>query len=226
MPDQASSSIYIQFIDGESRVHNGNTYNKSTTEHDILQQGERLTRSLDNHIFQREKHLYQERQERHKLLFNSLAFDRIYSRQQNLREPSPNTCKWILDTKEYQAWIDPSESHEHHGFFWIKGKPGVGKSIIMNYLLTASIDTMPGARPISFFFNARGGELERSISGLYRSLVLQIMTIFPQCQRHLHRSQLHGSRIYPTAWLANTKPQKSVVTSYWQDRDSQTCFLY
>ncbi|KAI1443347.1 hypothetical protein F5Y02DRAFT_393409 [Annulohypoxylon stygium] len=85
---------------------------------------------------------------------------------------------------------------------------------------------MPGARPISFFFNARGGELERSISGLYRSLVLQIMTIFPQCQRHLHRSQLHGSRIYPTAWLANTKPQKSVVTCYWQDRDSQTCFLY
>ncbi|KAH6950848.1 Pfs, NACHT and ankyrin domain protein [Fusarium avenaceum] len=66
-------------------------------------------------------------------------------------------------------------------------KPGAGKSIIMKfiYMKTKKTDIMKQALTISFFFNARGGLLEKSLSGMYQSLLLQLFEGFPDLQHVL-----------------------------------------
>ncbi|KAJ1334032.1 ankyrin repeat domain-containing protein 50 [Microdochium nivale] len=46
---------------------------------------------------------------------------------------------------------------------------------------------------ISFFFNARGEKMEKTVQGLYQSLLLQILTQFPHIQCILHSSQSGGA---------------------------------
>lgn len=42
--------------------------------------------------------------------------------------------------------------------------------------------TMKGAVIISFFFNARGGHLEKSTLGMYQSLLVQLLEKIPELQ--------------------------------------------
>jgi hypothetical protein len=74
---------------------------------------------------------------------------------------------------------------ENHGFMWVKGKPGAGKSILMKFLFLeaeSSTESDPNRIVISFFFNARGDRLETSTIGLYRSLLIQILEKAPDLQ--------------------------------------------
>ncbi|KAH7123077.1 hypothetical protein EDB81DRAFT_731796 [Dactylonectria macrodidyma] len=59
---------------------------------------------------------------------------------------------------------------ENHGFLWIRGKLGAGKSTIMSFAYKEATKHNQSI-VISFFFNARGGSLERSTTGMYRSLL-------------------------------------------------------
>ncbi|KAI1654297.1 hypothetical protein F4813DRAFT_211893 [Daldinia decipiens] len=164
MSGQAESSVQFQFISGNSRVHNGHTFSQPTDEQNSARLNQPVGKLPD-------------------LLYKSLRFDQIHARRQTLRSPSPDTCSWILDTHEFKAWVNPDEISYHHGLLWIKGKPGAGKSILMNYLLGESKTQMPDFNVISFFFNARGHELERTAKGLYQSLLWQIMETFPDTKR-------------------------------------------
>lgn len=71
---------------------------------------------------------------------------------------------------DYLDWLDPEKAVEYHGFLWIRGKPGAGKSTIMNFAYTEAIKEQAGI-VISFFFNIRGDVLERSTTRIYRSLL-------------------------------------------------------
>ncbi|KAL9002530.1 MAG: hypothetical protein Q9188_004542 [Gyalolechia gomerana] len=84
--------------------------------------------------------------------------------------------------KEYQDWFDASKIIGHHGLFWIKGKPGCGKSTLLKFAVQNARRTRKEAEVISFFFNARGDDLERSTLGMYRSLLLQLLRAFPDLQ--------------------------------------------
>jgi ABC-type ATPase involved in cell division len=56
---------------------------------------------------------------------------------------------------------------EHHGFLWIKGKAGAGKSTLMKYLYdNAEKNWIAGQIVVSFFSNARGAPVERSLEGM------------------------------------------------------------
>ncbi|KAI1384544.1 uncharacterized protein F4822DRAFT_366503 [Hypoxylon trugodes] len=160
-------SIHKQNIDGNARVHNGDTYIWTGDEFDVYRKDrprDRLTDDRGQFITR---------------ILGTLSFDQMHTRQQNLQQPTPKTCRWILETPTYRTWVDPGKFHIHKGFFWIRGKPGVGKSILTNYMLTNSVKQMPRAKPISFFFNARGHEYERALSGLYRSMLFQLLSAFP-----------------------------------------------
>ncbi|OBT42034.1 hypothetical protein VE00_07424 [Pseudogymnoascus sp. WSF 3629] len=114
-----------------------------------------------------------------KAIRDSLKFDRMQERFSSVRKASLMTCNWILADPEYQRWLDHSRVSEHYGFLWIKGKPGSGKSTIMKHAVYAAMDTKPPVTVITFFFNARGTLLEKSIIGMYRSLLLQILEAIP-----------------------------------------------
>jgi ankyrin repeat protein len=110
-------------------------------------------------------------------LLNLLYFEQIDDRLMSLQKAHSTTCKWFLYKEQYRAWINAENLSEHHGFLWIKGKPGAGKSILMKFLdskAKTSAKSDKGALVVSFFFNARGDYLEKSTTGLYRSLLWQI----------------------------------------------------
>jgi ankyrin repeat protein len=111
-----------------------------------------------------------------------LYFDQIDARHDNIKKAHAKTCKWLTGNPEYKAWLDPSRLSEHHGFLWIKGKPGSGKSTLMKFALAQLKRTYKNRTILNFFFNARGEELEKSTKGLYRSLLLQLLEQCPELQ--------------------------------------------
>ncbi|PSN73262.1 ankyrin [Corynespora cassiicola Philippines] len=115
-------------------------------------------------------------------LLGSLKFDQIDARQLTIKNAHAKTCKWLLKTNEYVDWINPREVQNHHGFLWIKGKPGTGKSTLMKFALANARRTLKKSTIISFFFNARGEELEKCTLGTYRSLLVQLLERHPSLQ--------------------------------------------
>ncbi|KAL6894722.1 hypothetical protein GGI43DRAFT_424618 [Trichoderma evansii] len=123
-------------------------------------------------------------QDRRQLLLNSLKFEQIDARKTSIELAHAKTCHWFLKHPDFQAWLDPLKLSRHHGFLWIRGKPGAGKSTIMKfiYMKMKKKDIRQQAITASFFFNARGEYLEKSVSGMYRSLLLQLLEGFPDLQ--------------------------------------------
>lgn len=85
------------------------------------------------------------------------------------------TCKWLLKHPDYLKWLDPAAFYEHHGFLWIKGKAGAGKSTLMKSAMINARKTMRDCTTIAFFFYTRGEEIQKSTIGTYRSLLLQLL---------------------------------------------------
>ncbi len=92
----------------------------------------------------------------------SLQFEQIHSRRATIKEAYKRTCYWLVDHPGYNTWLDPAQYPRHRGFFWISGKPGAGKSTLMKFILkrAESMQSVNTATA-SFFFNARGHELEK-----------------------------------------------------------------
>ncbi|RYP49583.1 hypothetical protein DL768_004704 [Monosporascus sp. mg162] len=117
-----------------------------------------------------------------RMLIESLRFDQMDARQMSVKTALRKTCKWLLKRPEYLDWLDMKKVDQHYGFLWIKGKPGTGKSTLMKFALRNSQKTMKDQLIISFFFNARGASLEKSTTGMYRSLLLQLLEKLPELQ--------------------------------------------
>ena len=110
-------------------------------------------------------------------ILEALNFDEAESRRDTVKNAHSQTCRWILDRPEYTQWLDPDKFYEHHGLFWIKGKPATGKSTIMKYAFEqAKKQRSDSQLVISFFFNARGHDLEKTTLGMYRSLLFQLLS--------------------------------------------------
>ncbi|XPT03452.1 hypothetical protein M3J09_012545 [Ascochyta lentis] len=111
---------------------------------------------------------------------DSLHFKQRDARLLTLKQAQAKTCRWLLKNAQYSDWMHVDKLKQHRGFFWIKGKPGSGKSIMMKFLFSQAKRTMKKCLVLSFFFNARGDDLEKSTTGLYRALLLQLLDHAPQ----------------------------------------------
>ncbi|KAK4945477.1 hypothetical protein LTR10_015373 [Elasticomyces elasticus] len=127
---------------------------------------------------QKEKERLQKQQEWY---LKSLRFDQLDTRHGTIRPALAETCRWLLEKPEYQSWLAAEKQSQHQllSFFWIKGKPGAGKSTIMKFSLANIKHHTPNTVTISFFFHARGNSLERTTLGMYRSLLSQLFESIP-----------------------------------------------
>ncbi|GIK07769.1 hypothetical protein Aspvir_003437 [Aspergillus viridinutans] len=119
-------------------------------------------------------------EEHKRMLLDSLKFDQIDARQMTIKKAHAKTCRWLLSKPEYLDWLDNTKLGEHHGFLWMKGKPGTGKSTIMKFALANARKTMKDRIIMSFFFNARGEDLEKSTVGMYRALLSEVLERVPE----------------------------------------------
>ncbi|KAM0520713.1 hypothetical protein ACHAPE_003111 [Trichoderma viride] len=128
------------------------------------------------------------------IMLKSLYFEQIGARHLTIRNAHAKTCKWLLENQAYLDWLDPSNLESHHGFLWIKGKAGIGKSTLMKFALTNAQKKMKDKKIISFYFNARGEDLEKCTTGMYRSLLLQLFEALPKLQNIINSFPLAATR--------------------------------
>lgn len=106
----------------------------------------------------------------------SLLFPTMDSRQQQLESPAHDTCSWLFEHQLYQNWWHELDVDKHYGLLWIKGKPGAGKSVLMREMLRRASEANSDYWVASFFFNAKGEDMEHSWLGSLRSLLYQILS--------------------------------------------------
>ena len=151
--------------------------------------------------------------EYYKRILESLYFPDIHARQEGINEAHKQTFEWIFDKpgNEVRPWdhfIDWLE--EGCGTYWISGKAGSGKSTLMNFICQdsrtdAALKIWSGTNEVfkpSFFFWSPGSQLQKSLAGLLRSLIYQIVEKFPDLMPVLAKSMgpsQHGFHQLP-AW--------------------------
>lgn len=121
---------------------------------------------------------------------DNLSYPEEDNRLLAIPEPHSDTLQWVWDNqKEFKTWL-----HHGHGVFWLHGKPGSGKSTLMKYLSQSlqSNSKQVGEWTVfvHFYFNNQGSDLEKSMEGMLRSSLLQILqqapSLFVQIQ-HVYR---------------------------------------
>ncbi|KAJ8133100.1 hypothetical protein O1611_g522 [Lasiodiplodia mahajangana] len=115
------------------------------------------------------------------VLMGSLSFPGSRPRETESWRGEDGTCEWILHHCRYAAWLDLESRAQNHGLLWVRGKPGAGKSTLTKFV-HHKLRSTGTYEVISFFFNARGAILERSIEGMYRSILDQLLHSFPDLQ--------------------------------------------
>ena len=162
-------------------------------------------------------------QKHRKHIMDSLHVDGSEVRQVIIKDAHVETCEWLLHQSEYRDWLDDSKFSRNHGFLWIKGKPGTGKSTLMKFTLAHIERTMSSdIVRISFFFNARGHAIERSTIGAYKSLLFQLLEKLPRLQHLLDALSLPAA---PNEW--NPEVLKATFRSAVEDLKCRhlVCFV-
>jgi hypothetical protein len=164
-------------------------------------------------------------------------------RREDVEKAHKNTFQWIFDghqadaeyTARSQQLLTPGSTppenssfvtwlREETGIFWIYGKPGAGKSTLMKCLiddprLEEHARVWAGSYELSissFYFWKLGSKLQKSISGLYRALLWQILNE----DRSLAQRAFPGWRTSPNAAGLGPKSFKAAL-----DRLMEACSL-
>lgn len=167
------------------RSHHGHRF------HDIINQGHARTQHGDMYIENQtvynswEQASSEGKDDKRLDILEALELDHMDTRLLGVAAAYGQTCRWLFDTDEYVGWRNSSETDSRQRFLWIKGKPGAGKSTLMKLAFEEASEHFPRSIVASFFFNARGHGAAKTIEGMYRSLLHQILTKLPRLPSRL-----------------------------------------
>lgn len=188
-------------------------------------------------------------------LIDSLLFDGMWQRHESIVAAYPGTCQWILGDQDarlqssssnfdcydeiakydFSLWLEGSGN-----FYWICGTAGSGKSTLVSFITSHETHVRHKlalwARDsdlivASFFFWRYGDFLQKSINGMLRALIVQILQqkpslaelvsrSIPQLQPSLCRTY-HTSKIQP--WSNSTL--KSLLLELLRHSTAKVCFF-
>ena len=128
----------------------------------------------------------QEQTIRYERFIDSLRFDDIHVRENEVSKSHSKTFGWVYDDHvEYpwdnlKAWLESGQS-----IYWINGKAGSGKSTFMKFLVndertSKALDIWSGGQAcmiLTFYFWLSGTKFQRSMKGFLCSLIYQIVSI-------------------------------------------------
>jgi hypothetical protein len=107
-----------------------------------------------------------------------LHYPEMFNRQSNIALADPATLSWLEDdNRPLNRWVLSDT-----GVFWIQGKPGSGKSTMKRFadhLSTSANLFVRRHRVVPFYFNGLGSQLEKSMEGLLRSILYQMISWDP-----------------------------------------------
>jgi ppGpp synthetase/RelA/SpoT-type nucleotidyltranferase len=151
-------------------------------------------------------------------VISKLPFERMGDREGNIENALESTCSWLLDNPMYQDWKTANANTETRPFFWIKGKAGSGKSVMMKFLTENMKETSQEDNVISFFFSARGEE--RTTKELYRSILHDLFWSEPDLQKNIDSLKPQDlRRIDQSGW--EIKDLKRVISRSLANRQAR-----
>lgn len=116
-------------------------------------------------------------------ILSSLHFRRMFTRYDNIDDPHSDTFQWIFkrpddEQPRWDSFLDWLNGNG--GLYWISGKPGSGKSVLMKYLTSNFKQSLTpdnaSVVALSFWFwEAAHTDLERNMLGCLKSLLWQIL---------------------------------------------------
>ncbi|KAK6068739.1 SERAC1 [Seiridium cupressi] len=119
------------------------------------------------------------------MIISSLHMPELDQRIEGIEDRAHHTFEWVFEKieLEFTKWLRSGEN-----FYWIRGKPGSGKSTLMKFILNdertlQQLNTYKQSYKTifaSFFFHHRGSLLQKSLEGLLRSILAQILTQQPE----------------------------------------------
>ncbi|KAJ0418873.1 hypothetical protein BJY00DRAFT_314553 [Aspergillus carlsbadensis] len=163
-------------------------------------------------------------------VLSRLYYPSLYYREDAVAPPEARTFQWLVDNiyeregvyktshelwgtkgeirKDFLTWLNSGG-----GIFHVSGKAGSGKSTLMKLLCDSSrvqdeLQSWAGPRTLvfaRFFFWIGGDELQRSLQGLYRAILFDvlrqcpdlILRIFPDCDTSPKAGQSIGHHPAP-----------------------------
>lgn len=118
-------------------------------------------------------------------VLQSLLFPEISTRSTSVDEAYTETYQWVFEEEIcFGDWLKNAGGDK---IFWIKGKPGSGKSTLMKFLVASDKTAQlleawtSGHRQViaSYFFWSSGTKLQKSQEGLLQTLLYQILRQVP-----------------------------------------------
>lgn len=94
----------------------------------------------------------------------------------------PDTCTWILDRPEFDAWTNSAPNDAATRMLWLKGVPGAGKTVLSAFVINRCFkvsDRKPSTAVLYFFFKMTDSD-KKSVLAVTRSLVYQLYSLFPE----------------------------------------------
>jgi hypothetical protein len=124
-------------------------------------------------------------EEKKSMFLKSLWFDAMNDRKTSIGESYPETFEWIFSSEDgalqskYRTWLSSKDER----IFWIKGKPGSGKSTLMKFLQSDKRTLMhlenwlPSCATYSIFIWNSGKKMQKTLKGIFCSLIHQILEV-------------------------------------------------
>lgn len=125
-------------------------------------------------------------------LLDSLRFPTMFQREESIRKAHEATFNRVFEHNKRDEWHEFVQWLENeNGLFWINGKLGSGKSTLVNFIvkhakLSSSLRTWAaGAKVIisKFFFWRAGSTEQKSVNGMLRSFLFQLISSHPEFAR-------------------------------------------
>ncbi|KAL2671524.1 hypothetical protein Neosp_014114 [[Neocosmospora] mangrovei] len=111
----------------------------------------------------------------------SLQFSSMNRRRQFIEDPAPQTGRWLIENETYSHWLFDRDLKERPCILLLKGNPGAGKSTLMKQAFHHAKSTLKSSDycVAGAFISAKGEPLEHSPTGVFRSLLHQILPHYP-----------------------------------------------
>lgn len=139
----------------------------------------------------------------------------MQAREGRIESTAPDTGDWLLKSQDFQDWAQRKRLDEHHGFFWIQGNPGSGKSTLIKkaYSHMQALSRDPTSVIAAFYFNARGSEMEKSPTGLFRTLLYTLSQHISALRAQVMRIYHRKCKLLSPNWEWQLHELKELLTS-------------
>lgn len=149
-------------------------------------------------------------------ILESLHFDDMLRREDDITEAFEGTYTWAFDAKAspLSSWLQNGA-----GIFWISGKPGSGKSTFMKAIATTKFEQTSSMLRLwsgqknlvvlKHFFWSTGTALQSSCKGLLEGLIYQA---FRQCLGFIHKA-------CPVRWAGTGAATDSRDLTLWSESE-------